>query len=253
MDSQFLTTLILGFTLGLKHALDPDHVVAVSTIVSDERSLLRSAAVGISWGIGHTLTLLLVGLAVLLFRVTLPEPLALLMEFAVGVMLVILGLQTIWLLRRKRVHAHAHQHDGTRHPHFHAHPVPQEVEQGEMQHLHTHPGPEWRSVLAGVFHDLRLRRKSVLIGMVHGLAGSAALMLLVLATVRSAVQGFAYILIFGIGSVGGMLMISSLIGLPFALSAERSSWLNEKIGLAAGSISIGLGLVVMAEIGAAMI
>lgn len=246
MDYQFITILVLGFTLGLKHALDPDHVVAVSTIVSTEPSRLRAAAVGISWGIGHTLTLLVVGVAVLLFRVTIPDQAALLMEFAVGIMLLVLGLRTIWFFRSQRLHAHLHRHDDTQHPHFHIHP--QEMDETEVQHAHLHPRPEWRSLLAGVFHDLRLRPKSVLIGMVHGLAGSAALMLLVLVTVRSVIQGLAYILIFGVGSIGGMLIISSLMGLTLAFSG-----MNEKIGLAAGALSIGLGVVVIAHSGAGII
>lgn len=248
MDYQFITILILGFTLGLKHALDPDHVVAVSTIVSSERSILRSAAVGVSWGIGHTFTLFLVGLGVILFQITISDQLASLMEFAVGIMLLILGLQTLLQLRGQRLHVHIHEHNGTRHPHFHLHPEPE-----VGQHLHTHIGPEWRSLIRGAFHDFRLRGKSVLAGMVHGLAGSAALMLLVLATVRSTLQGLAYIFIFGVGSIGGMLLISSLIGLPFVISAERFSWLNQKIGLAAGILSIVLGLVVIVETGSGLL
>lgn len=242
MDPQLLTTLILGFTLGLKHALDPDHVVAVSTIVASERSLLRSAAVGLSWGLGHTLTLLVVGLAVLFLQVSIPEGIATLMELAVGVMLVVLGVQSLRLYRQKRLHAHPHQHPGTD-SHIHLHPQ----EADEAEHAHPHSPAESRSLLAGIFHDLRLRPKSLFMGMIHGLAGSAALLLVVLTTARSAVQGLAYILIFGLGSIGGMLMVSSLMGLPLAISAERFSWLNEKVALAAGVVSIGLGVVLIAQ------
>lgn len=243
MDPQLLTTLILGFTLGLKHALDPDHVVAVSTIVASKRSLLRSAAVGLSWGLGHTLTLLVVGMAVLLLRVSIPEQIAVLMELAVGMMLVVLGVQSIGLYRQRRLHAHPHRHPGAE-AHFHLHPQ----KAGEAEHAHSHPSTESRSLLAGFFHDFRLRPKSLVIGMVHGLAGSAALLLMVLTTARSAAQGLAYILLFGLGSIGGMLMVSSLMGLPLAISAERFSWLNEKVGLAAGVVSIGLGVVLIAQI-----
>lgn len=242
MDPQLLTTLILGFTLGLKHALDPDHVVAVSTIVASERSLLRSTAVGLSWGLGHTLTLLVVGLAVLFLQVRIPEKIAVLMELAVGVMLVVLGMQSIGLYRQKRLHTHPHQHPGEE-SHMHLHPQ----EAGYAEHAHPHPGSEGRSLLAGFFHDFRLRPKSLLVGMIHGLAGSATLLLLVLTTARSAAQGIAYILLFGLGSIGGMLMVSSLMGLPLAISAERFSWLNEKVGLAAGLVSIGLGVVLIAQ------
>ncbi|MFQ5881757.1 MAG: sulfite exporter TauE/SafE family protein [Candidatus Methylomirabilales bacterium] len=228
MDSMGVTTLFVGFVLGMEHALDADHVVAVSTIVSHSRSLWRSSLTGIFWGVGHSLTLVMVGLVVLLFKVHIPERWALSMEFFVGLVLVALGGQILWQYRRKRVHAHVHSHGGEVHIHFHSHAL------GE-DHDHDH-------------HASHLR-KPLLVGMIHGLAGSAALMLLVLTTVRSAAQGFLYILVFGVGSIVGMLLTSSLIALPFALTAARFQRINEAIRIVAGVVSIILGAAIMIEIG----
>lgn len=228
MDSTFLTTLFFGFVLGIEHALDADHVMAVSTIVSHSRSLWRSSLIGIFWGIGHTLTLVIVGFIVLLFKVKIPERWALSMEFLVGMVLIVLGGQILWQYRRKRVHTHVHSHDGEVHVHFHSHAL------GE-DHDHDHPSSHLR--------------KPLLIGMIHGLAGSGALMLLVLTTVRSASQGLLFILLFGGGSICGMLLMSTLVALPFTLTAARFQRINEVVRIAAGVVSIVLGSSIMVEIG----
>lgn len=229
MESTLLTSLILGFTLGMGHALDADHVVAITTIVSQNRHPLKAALVGISWGIGHTATLSFVGLAVIVFKLTIPNQLALSMEFLVGVVLVALGAQILWKYRRKKVHTHTHDHAGEMpaHLHFHSHA-------DDTEHKH---------------HNLAHQHKSLMVGMIHGLAGSAALMLLVLSTVGSPVEGVAYILIFGIGSILGMMLLSTLIGLPFAASSQRFGSLNRTIRLVAGAVSVVLGIMVMYEIG----
>jgi ABC-type nickel/cobalt efflux system permease component RcnA len=228
MDATLITTLFFGFILGMEHALDADHVVAVSTIVSHSRSLWRSSLIGIVWGVGHTLTLLMVGLIVLLFKVNIPESWALSMEFLVGVVLVALGGQILWHYRRKKVHAHVHSHDGEVHVHFHSHALGQ-------GHDHEHS-------------PSRLR-KPLLVGMIHGLAGSAALMLLVLTTVRSTPQGLLFLFIFGVGSICGMLLMSTLVALPFALTAARFQGINEAVRIVAGVVSIVLGSSIMIEIG----
>ena len=188
----------------MEHALDSDHIVAVSTIVSLNRRPLRAVLVGAFWGIGHTLTLLLVGLAVIIFKLVIPFQLALSMEFLVGVVLVILGAQILGKYRIKKVHSH---------PHF------------------TH------------YH------KSILVGVFHGLAGSAALMLFVFSTVRSAFEGVVYILLFGVGSILGMMVVSTIIGLLFALSAHRLASVNRPIRLVAGMVSVILGIIIMINIG----
>jgi len=228
MDSTFLTTLILGLTLGMEHALDADHVVAVSTIVSQNKHPFKAALVGTFWGIGHTTTLFLVGMVVIVFKLAIPESLALSMEFLVGVVLFVLGAQIMWEYRTKKVHTHTHDHDGEMpaHPHFHSHAE-------DAGHKH---------------HALSHQSKSLIIGMIHGLAGSAALMLIVLGTIRSPLEAIAYILIFGGGSILGMMLISTLIGLPFALS-HRFVSVHRVVRFTAGAISIVLGMIMMYNIG----
>ena len=230
-----LAALVLGILLGSKHSLDPDHVVAVSTIVSEYKNPLRSFWVGISWGLGHTTTLLIIGIAIIALRLTIPERMALLFEFAVGVMLVGLGIQVIYSFRKKKVHQHAHGHEEEAHHHFHSHSKsPEHV----PEHHNTH----------GIGKPF-LRRKSYLIGLVHGVAGSAALGLLVLASIESPIAGLAYILLFGLGSVLSMGIMTVIIGLPFAISADRLPNLNRTIQFAVGSLSILFGGFLMYQIG----
>lgn len=226
MISNLASTVTLGLLLGVKHALDADHVVAVSTIVSRDRRPWRAAVVGASWGMGHTLTLLAVGVVVLVFKVTIPPHFALAFEFAVGVMLVILGGHILWDFWRKRVHAHTHQ-SGETHAHLHRHA-------GDHEHTHDTAG-----------------RKSFLVGMVHGLAGSAALMLLVLGTLDGVVEGMAYIAAFGVASVVAMTVVSTAIGLPFTLRMFGRRDLMEGVRLIAGAVGVGLGVLVMIETGIA--
>lgn len=230
-----LAALVLGILLGSKHSLDPDHVVAVSTIVSEYKNPLRSFWVGISWGLGHTTTLLIIGIVIIALRLTIPERMALLFEFAVGVMLVGLGIQVIYSFRKKKVHQHAHGHEEEAHHHFHSHSKsPEHV----PEHHNTH----------GIGKPF-LRRKSYVIGLVHGLAGSAALTLLVLASIESPMAGLVYILLFGLGSVLSMGIMTVIIGLPFVISAGRLPNLNRTIQFAVGSLSILFGGFLMYQIG----
>ena len=230
-----LAALVLGILLGSKHSLDPDHVVAVSTIVSEYKNPLRSFWVGISWGLGHTTTLLIIGIVIIALRLTIPEWMALLFEFAVGVMLVGLGIQVIYSFRKKKVHQHAHGHEEEAHHHFHSHSKsPEHV----PEHHNTH----------GIGKPF-LRRKSYLIGLVHGLAGSAALTFLVLASIDSPIASLAYMLLFGLGSVLSMGIMTVIIGLPFVMSASRLPNLNRTIQFAVGSLSILFGGFLMYQIG----
>lgn len=230
MQSTLLTTLLLGFALGMEHALDADHLVAVSTLLSRNRHPLRAALVGAFWGLGHTTTLFLTSLIVIAFKLTIPTQLALSMEFLVGLLLFGLGAQILWKHYRKRIHTHHHAHPSeiSGHQHFHSHA---EV----VEHRHTHLG----------------HHRSLALGMIHGLAGSAALTLLVLTTIQSAAEGIAYILLFGAGSILGMTLISTLIGLPFALSSRRFAAINHAFRLVAGAVSMILGIIVMLETGMA--
>ena len=230
-----LAALVLGILLGSKHSLDPDHVVAVSTIVSEYNNPLRSFWVGISWGLGHTTTLLIIGIVIIALRLTIPERMALLFEFAVGVMLVGLGVQVIYNFRKKKVHQHAHGHEEEAHHHFHSHSKsPEHV----PEHHNTH----------GIGKPF-LRRKSYVIGLVHGVAGSAALTLLVLASIESPIAGLAYILLFGLGSLISMGLMTVIISLPLVMSADRLPNLNRTIQFAVGSLSILFGGFLMYQIG----
>jgi sulfite exporter TauE/SafE len=230
MEASLYAAFGLGLILGIKHALDADHLIAVSTIVSEHQSLKWASLIGAFWGLGHTVTLFVVGLLVIGLRLTIPLRVALGLEFLVALMLVVLGGNILWRsFRVEKLHLHAHAHNPETHTHFHFH--------GEPEESHTHP------------HPFKSMRKPFFVGMVHGLAGSAALMLLVLTTIPSPLAGLVYILIFGFGSVGGMLVLSSLIGLPFVLTARRFSLMNGWIRLMAGLASAAFGLFLGWQIG----
>jgi cytochrome c biogenesis protein CcdA len=223
-----LATLGLGLLLGLKHAFDSDHLIAVSTIVTRERSAWRSLWIGLFWGIGHTFTLLTVGLVVLGLKKQISPPVGLSLECLVGLVLIGLGLTTLYDCWRKRVHAHSHVHAGAPHLHFHMH---------EDSPAHQHP------------HPVRLGFRPLLVGMVHGLAGSAALMLLVLATIPSPALGFIYIVIFGCGSIVSMGLVSLFMGLFFSLATDRLHDLEHGVRLAIGTLSTAFGVWMVVEIG----
>jgi len=204
----------LGFALGLRHALEPDHIVAVSTIVSQSRSIARSTLVGTSWGLGHTASLFLAGIAVIGLKLTIPKGMALWMELAVAAMLFGLGFNAMrTAFNGWRFHRHPHEHEGDEHGHLHVHP----------------PAP------------FRGGMRPFLVGMVHGLAGSGALMLLVLTTVPSPIAGLGYILTFGLGSTGGMLLMSSVIGMPFVWSSGRFHRFSQGLQIAVGAGSMVFG------------
>lgn len=235
MNETVNLALWLGFLLGLKHATEADHIVAVSTIVSEQRSVWRSALVGALWGIGHTASLLIAGIIVISLRVAIPETIAAYLEFGVALMIILLGTHVLYRVLRdnRRVHVHAHEHDGYTHTHLHFHDERSAHDSRDAAHgaPHTH-------VIGN------LGWKPLLVGMVHGLAGSAALTLLVLTEVMrggSSALGLAYLLVFGIGSIGGMLLMSALIGLPFVFTAERFARLNVPIRVLAGLGSILFG------------
>ena len=230
-----IAALILGLVLGIRHSLDPDHVVAVSTIVGEYRNPLRSFWVGFSWGLGHTTTLLLIGIVIIALRLTIPDRLALLLEFFVGIMLIGLGLQVIYNFRKKKVHQHVHEHERDAHHHFHSH-------EGVVDHTQEHHQTK------GVGKPF-LRKKSYFVGTVHGVAGSAALTLLVLTSFESPLVGLGYILLFGLGSVLSMSIMTILISLPFVFSANRLPNLNRVIQLGVGTFSIFFGGLLMYQIG----
>jgi sulfite exporter TauE/SafE len=218
------SVLVIGFVLGLQHATEADHLAAVSTIVSEKKNLFTASLVGGLWGIGHTISLFAVGLLVILLKFQISESVEAKLEACVGAMLVLLGLNALRkLFQASKVHVHSHEHDGHKHV-----------------HIHTHGKDSERS------HH-RLSPRSIVIGMVHGLAGSAALMLLVVPTIPSPAIALLYIVIFGVGSIGGMMAMSFLIGLPFHFTAGRFDVLNRGIRMIAGIFSLGLGFSIIYE------
>src|SRR5688500_13387039 len=180
-DLTTFSVLAIGFALGLQHAIEADHLAAVSTIVSEKKSLLTASVVGGFWGLGHTIALLAVGAVVIFLKVQLSETVEARLEAVVGAMLILLGLNALRkLFSADKVHVHPHEHDGLEQIHIHSH-------EHEPQPSHIRCGP-----------------RSTLIGLVHGLAGSAALMLLILPIIPSPAVALLYIVIFGIGPIGGM-------------------------------------------------
>lgn len=230
MDSTVAAALAGGFVLGLRHALDPDHLAAVSTIVSDHKSLRRSSLIGTFWGLGHSASLLGVGLLIILLRVSIPQHVLPWMEAPVAVMLIVLGIgATRRALRERGVEVHSHVHEHGNEPHAHVH-----VHVGE-EHDHMH-------------RIFKLGRRPFAVGLVHGFAGSAALVLLVLTQIPSVALGLVYMAVFGIGSIGGMLIMSALISVPFVLTARRFEAINGIIRLCAGLFSLAFGLMIAWEL-----
>ena len=225
-----LVLLGLGLIFGLKHATEVDHVVAVSTIVSQNRNLLRSVMVGALWGAGHTASLLITGAIVLSLRVTIPERISNWLELCVALMILGLGISALWRALRsgRELHLHEHSHDGVSHVHVHFHEAGTRHGQGHSS-SHTH-----------AISSIGI--KPLLVGAMHGLAGSGALTLLVMTQVNSAWLGLLYLAIFGIGSIVGMLLMSGLIGLPFALSSRNLSGIHHHLQTAAAGLSIAFGL-----------
>jgi ABC-type nickel/cobalt efflux system permease component RcnA len=235
MDGMVSAALGLGFVLGIRHVLDPDHVAAVSTIATEQNSIGRSSLVGTFWGLGHTTSLLAVGVAVIVLKLSISQRFALWMELGVAVMLVLLGTRALLqALGGWTMHAHMHSHDGRKHIHLHFH-------RPEEKHVHHHG------------HMLGFGMRPFLVGIIHGLAGSAALMILVLATIQSTLGGLLYIAAFGLGSVGGMLVLSSLISVPIVLTEKRFALFSEGLQLAAGLASVSFGAFLMLHYGSRLL
>jgi len=259
--SSILLIIGIGFFLGMRHATDPDHVVAVSTIVSRERSISRAGWIGILWGIGHTLTILVVGAAIILFGVVIPPRLGLTLEFSVALMLILLGVLNLtgamhWLSHRfspahpqhQGTHSHLHSHGDYAHLHPHSHGAVTASNDAMEHHGSEAEPPGWlRAPFArfGIFHSLR----PLLIGVVHGLAGSAAVALLVLGTIREARWAVFYLLVFGLGTIVGMMLMTLAFAVPFTFAGSRFAWLNKGLVTATGVASLIFGLFVAYQIG----
>jgi high-affinity nickel permease len=215
----------LGFLIGMQHALEADHIAAVSSIAARRSNVRDIVKHGLTWGLGHTITLFIFAGAAILLGHAIPEHLAGPLETVVGIMLVGLGAHVLWRLWRDRVHFHQHRHaDGTAHLHLHSHgadPVPHQ----RSSHDHTH-GFRWRSLL---------------VGLMHGMAGSAALLVLVVSQFANPLHGLLYILLFGIGSMLGMGVLSTVIAVPLAVSARSLTWANRGLQAIVGVVTMGIG------------
>jgi high-affinity nickel permease len=250
-----LAILAIGFILGMRHATDPDHVIAVSTIVSRERSITKAGLIGILWGCGHTLTIAIVGTAIILFGVVIPPRAGLTMEFSVGLMLILLGILNLtgamkWLSEKfspshPRVmgtHAHIHEHNHRLHFHWHSHSSAGEHHADSL----TAPVRLCRPFARlGLFHSLR----PLLVGIVHGLAGSAAVALLVLSAIREPRWGLLYLLVFGVGTIAGMMLITAALALPFSFAGSRFAWLTRGLVAGSGLVSLCFGVFVCYQVG----
>ncbi len=221
--------LLTAFLLGVRHALDPDHLVAVSTLVAEERRIWPAARLGLWWGTGHLLPIGALGLPLVALRLHLPEAWEQGVDLGVGVLLLVLGFRTLWNLRRERVHFHLHEHDGQWHPHFHSHAH-------GAGHGHSHPSPRGRG------------RISFLIGVVHGLAGSGAAAVVAMSASSSLAAGVAYLLVFGFGTLAGMFFTTLCIAAPTLAAASRWEWAYPLVRAAAGLASVSLGVWMWLEI-----
>jgi hypothetical protein len=271
-SSAPLGIALLGLLLGMRHATDPDHVIAVTAILSRERRLASAARIGVVWGLGHTLTVLAVGAAIIIFKLAVPIRLGLAMEFAVALVLILLGLGSVGALVRKIasrlfgtqppateelpdlvVHSHAHVHDGRPHRHPHVHQY--------SQHPHEYFGAaacaaaelhREHSLAPGALAPFAARRpllKSFGVGLVHGLAGSAAIALLVLSAIPEPLWATLYLAIFCVGTIIGMGLITTAIATPLIVASRRMSSLHQRLVTGSGLLSFGFGLFLAYQIG----
>ena len=248
-----LSIIVIGFFLGMRHATDPDHVIAVTTIVTQQRSAKRAALIGVFWGLGHTLTIFIVGSAIILFNLVIPTRIGLAMELSVGFMLILLG---VWNLisfthsvpaaelhgseSQVTVHSHPHRHGDYihTHPHVHTHEEHTHPEQNPLARLDRTLGK------TALYQALR----PLIVGIVHGLAGSAAVALLILASIRNSTWAIAYLLVFGVGTIAGMMLITMSIASAFRFVGNRFEAFGRKLALVSGLISVAFGLVVAYQI-----
>jgi hypothetical protein len=221
----------LGFLMGMQHALEADHIAAVSSIAARRTHIGDIVRHGLTWGLGHTLTLFVFAGAALLLGHAIPEHVARPIETSVGIMLVGLGAHVLWRLWRDRVHFHTHGHgDGTVHIHAHSH-ANETVPHARAAHAHAH-GFRWRTLL---------------VGLMHGMAGSAALLVLTVSQASSPAVGLGYVALFGIGSMVGMGALSTVIAVPLAVSARWLTWANRGLQGAVGIVTIAIGLTTIYE------
>jgi hypothetical protein len=252
---SLLSIIALGFFLGMRHATDPDHVIAVTTIVARYRTIKDASLIGVLWGVGHTLTIVAVGGAIVLLGWVIPARIGLSMEFSVALMLILLGIMNLagflqWINGRfssapgnqKEAHSHAHARGDyiylRRHTH---HPVRHDHDTKDT-HLTWFDRQFGRM---GLYQFVR----PLVVGIVHGLAGSAAVALLVLATIRDPLWAVFYLSVFGVGTIAGMILITAAISLPVVFAGKVSSRIGWALRVSSGLISLGFGLFLAYQIG----
>ena len=228
-----LSILFLGFLIGMQHAMEADHVAAVASLATHSRSIGETARQGMAWGVGHTLTLFLFAGLVLMLDTLMPERFAQFLELFVGFMLLLLGIDVLRRLIRERVHFHLHRHGDLIHLHAHSHASGMHHERDPHNHRHLENFPF----------------RALFVGMMHGMAGSAALIILALESVASPLQGMLYILLFGFGSIAGMALLAAVISLPLRYSARSLTWAHNSLKALVGVVTIGLGGVLIYELG----
>lgn len=239
----------------MRHATDADHVIAITTIVSRERTLRHAALIGALWGLGHTLTIFLVGAAIILFSLVIPPRIGLSMELSVAVMLILLGILNLtgtmnWITEtftpalegKNGIHSHLHRHGDYVHTHPHGH--------GPGAHGHSE-GETPQGWLDRTFGSLGIYQtlRPIIVGVVHGLAGSAGVALLVLTTIAEPRWAIAYLLIFGVGTIAGMMLITAAIAVPFTFTGMHFTRINWYLKVASGLVSLGFGLFLIYEVG----
>jgi hypothetical protein len=246
---SFVAIVALGFLLGMRHATDPDHVIAVSTIVSRERDTKQAALIGIAWGLGHSLTIVAVGSLMIAFRIVLPPRIGLAMELAVALMLIILGIRNMGALFGSAAATPVSASAVTSHgAHYHAH--------GDYIHAHGHRhqhDPQQTPLRAadGWFGRVGLYQvlRPLIVGIVHGLAGSAAIALLVLSTIQSLRWAVTYLVVFGFGTILGMMLITMTLASTFSFGQRRFANIGRHFGVVSGVVSVVFGLFIAYQIG----
>ena len=252
-----LSILLIGFLLGVKHAVESDHLAAVATLATGQQSLRSTIRQGVAWGVGHTLTLMCVGGAVLVLGTSMPAGLSRALELCVGVMLVVLGLDVVRRVLRQRIHFHVHRHaDGEVHVHAHSHsesatPKTSQLPAVRREDVAALPVLELGHAWEPHHHEhVRiLPFRALAVGMMHGLAGSAALVVLSLQSVSSLPAGLGYIVVFGLGSIAGMAVLSATIAIPLRLSGRYLTRMYRGLTAGVGLMTLGIGAWIVVRIG----
>lgn len=232
--------ILLTVYAGLEHAFEVDHLLAVNSLVTNRNKIKEAVKDGIFWGIGHTFTIFVVGVIMIGFKVVISEHIFHYLEATVGLMLIGLGIYRLMKLFKKDTHSHTYSHihthkhdDGTMHAHWHTHTYTHSHSLDIMRHEHPDTSKNFKAAFG--------------VGLVHGLAGSGALVVLVLSQMKTPWEGLLYILIFGIGSILGMFLASGLFSVPFSKKVLKSPKLQYSLIIISSVLCIGFGIKVVVE------